>query len=129
VSGVPSEWEILALAGLLMAVFTALVATVAVYFIWVRRLSNRMLEMQLHLFKLASFLQKNVAPTVSAGETSTSTASAASPKGKRIAMSLEGRPVEIIEVEGRETVRFPEELSEAERARLLAYLKSEGFIS
>ena len=44
-------------------------------------------------------------------------------------MSLEGRPVEIIEVEGRETVRFPEELSEAERARLLAYLKNEGFIS
>ena len=115
-----------------MAVFTALVATVAVYFIWVRRLSNRILEMQLHLFKLASFLQKNVASTpaaaVSPGGTSTSTASA-TPKGRRIAMSLEGRPVEIIEVEGRETVRFPEELSEAERARLLAYLKSEGFIS
>ncbi len=120
----------MALAGLLMAVFTALVATVAVYFIWVRRLSNRILEMQLHLFKLASFLQKNVAstaPSSSQGEGSTGTASA--PKGKRIAMSLEGRSVEIIEVEGRETVRFPEELSEAERARLLAYLKSEGFIS
>jgi len=110
-----------------MAVFTALVATVAVYFIWVRRLSNRILEMQLHLFKLASFLQKNASPAVSPGGTSTSTASA--PTGRRIAMSLEGRPVEIIEVEGRETVRFPEELSEAERARLLAYLKSEGFIS
>jgi len=120
------------LAGLLLAVLTALVATVAVYFIWVRRLSNRLLEMQLHLFKLASFLQKSVsAASQHAANPTTAVSGTQAPEavGKRIAMSLEGHAVEIVEIGGREMVRFEEELPEAERARLLAYLKDEGFIS
>lgn len=119
-SGAYGEWDLFLLAGLLLATLTSLVVMLGVYFLWIRRLNLRIVEMQIHLFKLASLLQKNNAEP-----------ELVSPvyNGKRIAISLEGHPVEIIEVEGRETVRFGEELPEAERSRLLTYLRNEGFIS
>ncbi len=45
-------------------------------------------------------------------------------------MSVEGRAVEIVEIDGREVVRFAGgDLSEAQRGRILSYLRDEGFIS
>lgn len=122
VNGVISEWEILVLASLLIAIFVATVTCVAVYFIWGRRLSRKVMEMQLTLFKLAAFLQKSAAASAEAQPQ-------ASAPPKRIEMSFEGRTVEIVAVGGKETVRFEGQLSQEERTRILAYLKDEGFIS
>jgi hypothetical protein len=124
VNGVISEWEILVIASLLISIFVSTVACVAVYFLWGRRMSRKVIEMQLTLFKLASFLQKNAAATQQPVS-----AQAATEPAKRIAMSFEGRTVEIVAVGGKETVRFEEPMSQEERARILAYLKDEGFIS
>jgi hypothetical protein len=122
---------------LLLSFVGAGAAFLLVYFFWMRRFSRRLFEMQVMLYKVTALFQKaqKARSPQTARKTSTrrtEATGATPPPGAvpRITISVEGRSVEIVEVEGREVVRVEgDDLTDAQRSRILAYLRDEGFIS
>ncbi len=133
---------------LLLSFLGAGAAFLLVYFLWIRRFSRRLFETQVMLYKITALFQKaQKARSVSSSRKTSSSSSSrrteaapgsaaeaaqASGKEPRFSMSVEGRSVEIVEVDGQEVVRFVgegDDLTEAQRSRILTYLRDEGFIS
>lgn len=134
---------LLAWIGVLFLSFTgAGAAFLLVYFLWMRRFNRRLFETQVMLYKIAALFQKAQKGRPSSGRKAAArraeaAGAAETPEGgpasgaiPRITVSVEGRSVEIVEVGGQEVVRVEgDDLTEAQRSRILAYLRDEGFIS
>ena len=111
-SGHWSEWNEAVIVGLTCASITFS----AICFARLRQIQRKVIELQVSLFKLSSFLPA-------------SSQAALRKADRRIEMSYDGREIEILEMGGQEMVRFEDDLSDEERDRILAYLRDEGFIS
>ncbi len=97
-----------------------------VYFIWLRSVLKRLVEVQSMLKKVSHLFSSNeFSPFDELSEE-------VSPKAvnvPKLQMSVEGKAVSILEINGRDVVRFQEKLSEDQKKRIIQYLKVEGFIS
>ncbi len=122
---------------LLLSFAGAAAAFLLVYFLWIRRFSRRLFETQVMLYKIAALFQKAQKPrspgTGRKGAPRPAEAAQASQGAggePRITMSVEGHRVEIVGIDGQEVVRVEgDDLTDAQRTRILAYLRDEGFIS
>lgn len=125
---------------LLLSFAGAAAAFLLAYFLWIRRFSRRLFETQVMLYKITALFQKAQKGRASKGpgpdrkgsvpRRGAEAGTAATSAEPRFSMSVEGHAIEIVEVDGQEVVRFDGgDLSEAQRSRILAYLKDEGFIS
>ncbi|HEY8965100.1 MAG TPA: hypothetical protein VIM58_01580 [Candidatus Methylacidiphilales bacterium] len=132
-------------AGLLalMALIGGAVAFLAVYWIWLRRFGKRVGDLQDTVVALAAALAPSV-PTVPAAEAKVRMPGSAAPVTDEEAMALparpegalrmlvEGRDIEIVSSGGRDEIRIEETperpLTVQERDRIIAYLRTEGFL-
>lgn len=104
---------------------TALLTFGLIYVFWLRAVLRKLLDVQLLLMRVLGALQP-AAPRIDASPTiSPQENKAPLPK---MQMSVEGKAVAILEINGRNVVRFEQNLSSQEKRRIIDYLKVEGFL-
>jgi hypothetical protein len=120
------DWGLLLVVCIAVASTTALITFIAIYLLWLRGVFRRLLEVQQLLQKVTKLLPyAATSPTLLTDESSLGADLGGVLKLK---MSVEGKQVAIVELNGRDIVRFEEPVTDAEKKRILDYLKVEGFI-
>jgi hypothetical protein len=109
-----------------VACLSSLVTFGIVYILWLRAILQRLVDVQNLLKKVSHlFAAHDDSSPLSHPAVGTET-TATVPK---LQMSVEGKAVAILEINGRDVVRFQDELSEDQKKRIIQYLKVEGFIT
>ena len=106
-----------------VACVASLLTFVGIYLLWLRGVLRRLLEVQALLRNVSSKLQNSETGPWPHGRGENSLSA------PRLQMSVEGKSVAILEINGHDVVRFQENLSDQQKKRIIEYLKVEGFIS
>jgi hypothetical protein len=96
-----------------------------IYVFWLRTVLRKLQDVQLLLTRILGALQSGNPPASGSALTTPQENKAPLPK---MQMSVEGKAVAILEINGRNVVRFEENLSSQEKRRIIDYLKVEGFL-